>query len=135
MTNITSSFFVENFRYKFQFQSGGGNNFYLDNINLYEGSPSDELVSLNEGDATILGLKVYPNPTDEELNIAFNVANDETIQLTVQDVSGKQLKTNTIKALSGSNHVLIDTRDLANGMYFVRLNSANSSKVVQFVVK
>lgn len=135
MTNITSNFFVDNFRYKFQFQSGGGNNLYLDNINLYEGNPSGELVSLNEGEASILGLNVYPNPTDAELNIAFNVANDETIQLTVQDVSGKQLLSNTIKALSGSNHVLVDTKELANGMYFIRLNSGNSSRVVQFVVK
>ena len=94
-----------------------------------------EPIYIDEGEASILGLNVYPNPTDEELNIAFNVANDETIQLTVQDVSGKQLLSNTIKALSGSNHVLVDTKDLANGMYFIRLNSGNSSRVVQFVVK
>ncbi|MEJ6776405.1 MAG: M43 family zinc metalloprotease [Crocinitomicaceae bacterium] len=135
MTNISSNFFVDNFRYKFQFQSGEGNNFYLDNINMYEGSPSDELVSLSEEEVTILGLNLYPNPADEELNIVFTVANEDIMQLTVQDVSGKQLKSNTIKALSGSNHVLIDTKDLANGMYFIRLNSAKSSKVAHFIVK
>jgi PKD repeat protein len=135
MTNISSNFFVDKFRCKFQFQSGEGNNFYLDNINIYEGIPSDELVSLSKEQLTVLGLNVYPNPADEELNIAFTVANEDIIQFKVQDVSGKQLKSYTIKALSGFNHILIDTKDLASGMYFIRLNSPKSSKLVPFIVK
>ena len=135
MTNITSNFFVSNFRYKFEFKSGGGNNFYMDNINIYEGDPSDDLVSLEEGASTIQGVNVYPNPTDAELNIAFNVTNDESLELIIQDVSGKQLKHNSINALAGSNHVLVDTKDLSNGVYFVNLKSGNANKVIRFVVQ
>ncbi|MGB0914642.1 MAG: zinc-dependent metalloprotease [Crocinitomicaceae bacterium] len=135
MTNITSNFFVSNFRYKFEFKSGGGNNFYLDNINIYEGSPSDEIVSLEEGAASIQGINVYPNPVNDELNIAFNVTNDENIELVIQDISGKQLQYNAIHALAGSNHVLVDTKELADGVYFVNLKSGNANKVIQFIVQ
>lgn len=47
VTNISSTFWVENFMYKFTFISTGGNNLYLDNINIYPGSSSDAPVLLD----------------------------------------------------------------------------------------
>jgi hypothetical protein len=36
VTNMTSAYWVENFRFKFEFKAGGGNNIYIDDINIYE---------------------------------------------------------------------------------------------------
>ena len=47
VTNIFSSYWIENFRYKFKFSGDGGNNIYLDNINVYSGTSSDD--SDNDG--------------------------------------------------------------------------------------
>jgi PKD repeat protein len=47
VTNISSTFWVENFLYKFKFTSTGGNNLYLDNINLYPGTASDDPILLD----------------------------------------------------------------------------------------
>lgn len=136
MTNITSSYFTENFRYKFEFESDGGNNFYIDDINIYEGAPSDVLVAdIVENGATIEGLSVYPNPTDNELNVRFSIANAENAYLTIQDVSGKTVQNHLLKANAGANLVMMNTSTLAQGMYFMQVRVGATYQTLQFVVK
>lgn len=138
MTNVTSSFWVDNFRYKFSFSGGGGNNFYLDNINIYEGAPSDDLV---DGTAEVVeniginGLSVYPNPVEDELSVDFTIANAQEVILLVQDISGKIVQQHKINANEGSNLVLMDTQKLSSGVYFIEVKSTGTRQTRQFVVK
>src|SRR5690606_31964793 len=44
MTNVTNIYWNENFRFKFQFTAAGGNNVYVDDINIYAGPPSNDIV-------------------------------------------------------------------------------------------
>ena len=135
MTNITSQFWVEKFRYRFVFESGGGNNFYLDNINLYEGSPSDDIVAgLNEGEE-INGLAVYPNPVDDELSVRFIMNSAMSATMFIQDVSGKIVQNHLVQANQGTNVVYMDTQELSSGMYFLRVNVGGAQQTIQFVVK
>lgn len=138
MTNVTSGYWVDNFKYKFRFESDGGNNFYLDNINIYAGSPSDELVfagaSIDELD-NVSALTAYPNPTDGELNVRFNAAAAQDVTMAVTDVTGKVLQSNLIKANEGSNLVMMGTSELAPGVYFLNVINGTSTKTIQFVVK
>lgn len=135
MTNITSDYFVDNFRYKFSFESGGGNNLFLDNINVYEGAPSDNLVvSINEAQL-ISELQVYPNPVEDELNVEFSLNNAQSAIIEIQDLTGKTMQKHLIHANSGANLVFIDTKYLASGMYFVHFETAGIVQTVQFVVK
>lgn len=138
MTNITSGYWVDNFRYKFQFEAGGGNNMYIDDINIYSGSPSDELVTADAGltEGTLVsGLGVYPNPTEGELNIRFNMGGDEDAVIYIQNVAGQITQQSLVKAKTGSNLVLVDTNNLASGLYFLKLQVGKSQQTVQFVVK
>jgi PKD repeat protein len=137
VTTINSSYFVDNFRYKFEFESGGGNNIYLDNINIYQGSSSDELVvGLSDIDATVFsGLNLFPNPTDDELNVQFTVETPQDVVFKIQDLTGKVALTNLIKANSGSNHVFMNTSELAAGVYFLEVQVAGMRETRQFIVK
>ena len=138
LTNITSSYFVDNFRYKFSFEAGGGNNLYIDNINLYEGGPSDDLVDGTAGinEVTpINGLSIYPNPVDQELTVDFIASSAQPIIITVQDVSGKIAEQHKINANEGSNLVLMNTENLSAGVYFIELKTESSKQVKQFIVK
>jgi len=135
MTNVTSSYWVDNFRYKFRFESDGGNNFYLDNINIYEGAPSDDFVSGVSELGEIEGLSLYPNPADNELNVKFNLQSNETVYVSVMDVTGKSIQNNVINANVGSNLVLMNTSTLSNGMYFLNITVGGISQVKQFIVK
>jgi len=124
--------------HKFQFEAGGGNNMYIDDINIYSGSPSDELVTADAGltEGTLVsGLGVYPNPTDGDLNIRFNMGSDEDAVIYIQNVAGQITQQTLVKAKTGSNLVLVDTEDLSTGLYFLKLQVGNAQQTVQFVVK
>ena len=135
MVNITNSYWVDNFNYKFKFEGGGGNNFYLDDINIYLGEPSNNIViGLKEGE-NINELSLYPNPTEGELNLNFSVNNDQTVQIQIQDLYGKEIQKHYVNAAIGSNLVMLDTKQLAAGVYFVNVIAGDSHKAMQFVIK
>lgn len=135
MTNITSGYWTDESRCRFEFESDGGNNIYIDDINIYSGSPSDVIVGIEENEFDIEGLSVYPNPTDEDLNIRFTLNSAEQASLIVQDVTGKVTQSATVNGTEGLNLVMMDTSTLASGMYFLKIQIGGSYKTIQFVVK
>lgn len=135
MTNVTSQFWTENFRYRFRFEGKGGNNVYVDDINIYKGAPSNDIILGVNNLSLIDGLSLYPNPTDAELNVSFNVNSNQNMNFVVTDVLGKVVQTSSIQAASGSNLVVLSTDNLSNGMYFLQIGNETSKQVIQFVVK
>ena len=135
MTNVTNTYWNENFRYKFEFTSNGGNNIYLDDINIYGGSPSDNLIVAGIDETTLTAVNLYPNPADEELNISFHAINNEKMTIVLTDLTGKTIQTNTIQANEGENLVLLNTGDFSKGVYFVNLLSGTKRTTLQFVKK
>lgn len=133
VTNITSALWVDNFRYKFEFEAGGGNNMFIDNINIYQGSPQN--VGLNEGAEFVTDLALYPNPANDELNVSFSINSPENAIVEILDVTGKITHSHLIKANEGSNLIMMDTSDLDSGMYFMKLNVAGGQKTIQFIIK
>lgn len=134
MTNVTSAYWVENFRFKFRFEGDAGNNIYLDDINIYSGAPSNELVvGLNE--IQLQNAVVFPNPAEEEVNVRFSSKTGQTITVYVTDLLGHILSQHTVQANEGDNLVMLSTETFASGMYMIRLSEANASQTLQFVVK
>jgi PKD repeat protein len=67
VTNIISSFWNSNARIKFEFEGNGGNNLFLDEINLYPSGPVDTLVKSPIGNA------IYDYTID---NVDFTIQSD-----------------------------------------------------------
>lgn len=135
MTNVTSAYWTDEMRCRFEFESDGGNNIYLDDINIYAGTPSDVIVGISENEFDIEALSVFPNPTEKDLNIRFSLNSAQQANLTVQDVTGKIAQSATVNGTAGSNLVLMNTSALASGMYFLKVQIGGSQKTIQFVVK
>jgi PKD repeat protein len=133
MTNITSTFWVDNVCFRFQFESDGGNNFYLDDINIYPGDPQDNLSI--EQNTVFSDFNVYPNPTEGELNIQFTSENSADYTLELVNMLGQVVESALIKANPGSNLVLMNTEELRSGVYVLRMNTGNSQIIRQVVVK
>lgn len=134
MTNVTSAYWVENFRFKFRFESDGGNNVYIDDINIYSGAPSDNIVT-GIGELQVENAVVFPNPADNEVNVRFTALTGQTMQLYVTDLLGNKLQQHTINANQGDNLVLLSTEQLAAGLYMIQLTEGTAVKTMQFVVK
>ncbi|MFK7783959.1 MAG: S8 family serine peptidase [Crocinitomicaceae bacterium] len=137
MTNVTSNYYSGDFRFKFEFESDGGNNLYLDDINLYQGAPSDDpiLVGLDDSNPAIAKTLLYPNPTDDEINVEFNLNNGGSTDLTISDITGKQLKSYTVAGSPGKNIAFIDVNDLSSGVYFLNISVSGSTEQLRFVIQ
>jgi len=135
ITNISSSFWVSNFRYKFRFESNDGNNLYLDNINIYQGSPSDEPILGLEDHQVTQEMNVYPNPADEEVHVDFNAYAAEQLEIKLTDISGKQVQTYRISSAIGTNEVILNTQSCTPGIYFVTVLGSSTSCIKPVVIK
>lgn len=137
IVNILSQHFVENFRYKFAFDGGGGNNFYLDNINIYRGSPSEELVvglEMLEEDQ-FSNLRVYPNPVEEDLAVDFQIKNSQSVVLEIRNIAGQLVSINKINAIQGANKAFVSTKGMSSGVYFLSVHSESQEETIRFIVK
>jgi hypothetical protein len=133
MINVTNLYFTPNFKMKFRFEADGGNNIYLDDINLYAGAPSDNLVlginDLND----INNVELYPNPTEGDVHIKFSANQAEKMVVQITDITGKVVSTSQITSKEGSNLIIVPTDGMSSGTYFVKLGS--NAKALKFVVK
>ncbi len=132
MINVTSIYFTPNFKMKFKFEGEGGNNIYLDDINLYAGSPSDNLVLSLEENSDLTAIDLYPNPADEDVHIRYSSAVDTRLAISIMDLSGKVISTTTVQSKTGDNMVIIPTAGMASGTYLVQLGT--NARVLKFVV-
>lgn len=136
MTNLLSNYWNTNFRYRFEFKGGGGNNVYVDDINIYAGGPSDQIVStVGLDEINLQDISLYPNPADNEVYVRFTSPTSSAMSVVVTDLSGKQLQKHAIQATEGSNLVFVSTSDLAAGSYLLQLVDGATVKTLQFIVK
>jgi hypothetical protein len=131
VTNITSSYFVDGMRIKFEWTNGGGNNLFLDDINLYLGS--NDPLSIGENVDLISDIVLFPNPSIDELTIRLSMQESSDLEIRVLDLSGKEINTYAIQGQTGINDVLVNTSNLSKGMYLVEIYSNGMKQVKQFV--
>ena len=119
VSNITNSYCVENFRFKFSFSSGGGNNFFIDDINIF---PSNALGILEAENST----KVFPNPGLNKLNIE---STQQLINVTIYDLYGKLISES--KQINSSTY-LLNIESWSAGFYIVKINLENTIETKSF---
>ncbi len=90
----------DNLLVKFQFNSGGGNNLYIDDINI------TGAIGLNEITTEALDLKVMPNPANQSAVINFNIETPQEISIKVVDMLGREIKAVDTKAYEAGEHNL-----------------------------
>ena len=124
-----TNFLESDFRMKFVFESGGGNNVYLDNINI------DGPVSIFEN-KFYDGFSLFPNPTNGELNITFNNLKKSNYKFKIMDVVGKEFEEINVSELSeGVQSFKINTEKYSAGAYIISVSNEFESKLFRFVVR
>lgn len=135
MTNITSDYWVDNFQFKFNFQSGAGNNFYLDNINVYANAPTDDLIVGVQELSALSGFELYPNPSEGELNVQFSLGTSQPLEFEILDLTGQLVQSHQIFGETGNNLALVDVNQLASGMYLLQISGKGVQQKATFVVR
>jgi hypothetical protein len=93
------------------------------------GSKDANMIELSEAG---LYVKAFPNPLSTSSTIRFMLYEDDVAGLTLVDISGKQITTLFSGKVDGYRFydVNFDRKSLANGMYYLRLNSRNGKNAV-----
>jgi len=68
-------------------------------------------------------INIYPNPTQNELNVDLTVEQASIVTLKVVDMSGRVVKQVQTDALEGMNNVTISLGDLSSGIYTLQVVS------------
>lgn len=123
-----SNYLVSDFRFKFKFVNGGGNDLYIDDINL-SGS-----VSINQSEK-VFNFSVYPNPVLDKLIISFSSLTNLTDPfLEIMDGAGRIINSTYLNNLSkGENNLEISSSNLESGWYIIKIISNEKSFATKFL--
>lgn len=84
------------------------------------------VIGLNDVENNISYINVYPNPVKDIANLDITLSESSNATIQVVDLMGRtliDLGTKSFKA--GQNSIELNTTNLSNGMYFVKINSNN----------
>ncbi len=129
--NISSSYFEPNFRYMFKVTNNGGNNIYIDDINI------NSVVSINEIEE-VANINIYPNPFNESATIDFQLKSAANVSIVLIDMVGKEVETilPTTSLTEHNNHsYMIQKNALTNGVYFVKMNVNGKTSLKKIVIQ
>ncbi len=94
-----------------------------------QGSCSFELTVVEElgiGEVSLSqGLRLYPNPASDEINIYS--ANESIHSIQLFDLTGKRLMTQEVL---DNNQLSLDVSAIAKGIYFIQLNNQVTKKII-----
>ncbi|MDZ4667603.1 MAG: M43 family zinc metalloprotease [bacterium] len=122
-----------NLRFKIEFKYQGGNNFYLDNVQVGLST------GLNQSDlADLIQLKAQPNPFNVSTELSYNLANSENVEIRLMDITGRDLGlVFSGMQTAGAKRVEIEKNqfNLGSGIYLVNMKVGNSGLTHKIIVE
>jgi hypothetical protein len=104
-------------------------------ISYYDYNPNPASISEVLEQANSWQVKVYPNPTNNSINLNFNLPSDDNLSFAFFDLQGKMLFETPKKHMyKGLNEQSIDLSSYPNGKYLVQLNGQNST-ITKTIIK
>ncbi len=107
----------------------GGNNLYLDDLYIGNGS---ELVSSLETLTNVGDINIYPNPTTGSIQIKYSLKTTEEVAISLLDLNGKLVcKPKPILQMPGLHQEAFDLHGLGmpSGMYLVKIKTSEGQAV------
>ena len=129
--DLTSIGTFTNVLFKFEFtpdSTNPGNNIFIDDINI------ETNTAINSYEKENSYINIAPNPFSNSTKITFLLLQKNNVKINLFDCTGKKVKSILNSDLEKGNHeYIIDTIDLAGGIYFVELKfgeSVHSRKII-----
>ncbi len=97
-----------------------------------EDSYSPCMENLIENDTDELFITVFPNPTQDVLNVQFDSYNDAAGEVLIYNSTGQVILSKKVD-MDVQTSLPIDIRNYQNGTYYIKVNSRNRSTIGQFI--
>ncbi|MFN4233607.1 MAG: M43 family zinc metalloprotease [Bacteroidia bacterium] len=129
VSNIPATSFTSNFRFKFNFESKGGNNIYIDDINL-------SIISSIYENSSIKELSIYPNPSNGLVNIEYTSEKELNTTITIHDLTGRLVLQQQSQSIVGNNKFTInENSSLRTGMYLISLENEEGKYSQRLIIE
>ncbi len=129
--NIGSTYAVPDFRFKFYFESNGGNNLWLDDINVSGGPVGMEELGLEAG-----AMRVVPNPAAGDAQLYIELGAQGRGRVTVINALGQEVAVLADGQLAAGPHRFeLPVAGLGKGVYVVRLQQGAAMATTRFIVE
>ncbi len=110
---------------------------YFDYEGTFQVNDEDVMVTVVlEADGTAVGdtddttVTIFPNPARDILFVHIPSSGQETVVVTLLDISGKTLQTIVSYPDSGAAEVELDVSGMTPGAYFIRINQEDAHQVI-----
>lgn len=79
------------------------------------------------------GLKLFPNPAQTDVSIAFSSLSANEYELRISDLTGKVLSSSVQQANTGLNAARVNVANFVPGLYLVEIRSGDAIQTIKFV--
>ncbi len=118
---------TDNIMFMFKFIGDGGNNFYLDDINM------NTTIGVQEWNSENGTISLFPNPASDFINLDFDLAEETSFDIYMIDMSGRKLYSSSMTAIRGQSVKQIDISTLVKGVYLFQIQSSKGVRTIRFV--
>ena len=80
-------------------------------------------------------IKLYPNPASGNVSIEYNLVENGTVNIQIYDMVGERLINQDLNENLGNKIFNIDTRNLKNGIYLVKVITSKYQSSKQLIIK
>ena len=126
---INSDWFSDRFRVKFEFTGYGGNNLYIDDINIYGVFPT----GVQEA-TPIFYYNVYPNPSDDGMTLDLYQQGGERMRIEMFNAQGQLIEILHDGVLAKGKHLMPIEHQPA-GLYTVVLSKGEHTAVQRVIFR
>jgi len=92
-------------------------------------------IDLKDDHACTGFVALYPNPTDNQLTLDFNLKGEELkTEIKIFDLNSRVVYGSKVNGVKGLNHQYLDISTLSKGTYQLQLNIGNYSEIKSFVI-
>lgn len=120
-----------NIRVKFIFTSGGGNEIFIDDINLEKVTNISDLpLSLSNN------LSLFPNPINNETTVNFDLPEQSKLKFELTNVLGQNIITTEENYTSGSYSIILSEllkQNIQSGIYFMTVSLNGKSETLKLI--
>jgi poly(3-hydroxybutyrate) depolymerase len=110
-----------------------GNSFYrLKMVDLDGSFVYSPILKFNINTTGLTITQLYPNPVYNTLYLQMHSSISQVLDLTVLDITGKRLQTNTVKLNKGMNNTSINFENKTSGIYIVQFKTKQNGNTLIF---
>ena len=96
--------------------------------------PLSNVTSVNERDALLNGMAVWPNPASDRFLIELDSKESAQATLLLTDVSGRTVQSGTLSIPAGTSRVELPVEGIADGAYTLSIMSASGARAMPVLI-